>query len=79
MLGQAENAVGLSPWSAVYSAGTSATVPGQPAPPCVVSATPTAVLVHWIAPSDGGSELTEYVLESDDGWVEPQSINCNAC
>ena len=69
MLRQAENAMGPSPWSAVCRSGTSATVPGQPTPPCVVSATPTAVLVQWIAPFDGGAELTEYMLESDDGWV----------
>ncbi|KAK9843498.1 hypothetical protein WJX81_006001 [Elliptochloris bilobata] len=64
---QAENAVGASPWSALCRSGTSATVPGQPTPPSVVSATPTVAVVHWIAPFDGGAELTEYMLESDDG------------
>lgn len=70
--GQAENAVGVSPWSALCHSATSATVPGQPAPPCVVASTPTAAQVQWIAPADGGAELTEYLLECDDGCAAHQ-------
>lgn len=70
--GQAENAVGVSPWSALCHSATSATVPGQPAPPCVVASTPTTAQVQWIAPADGGAELTEYLLECDDGCAAHQ-------
>ena len=51
-----------------------ATVPGQPQPPEQVDAQETSVTVAWSAPAyDGGSAVSEYQLECDDGRGGPFS------
>lgn len=49
----------------VYS--TRATVPGDPPAPTLISAGPTALQLHWQPPPDGGSEITHYILQRDEG------------
>ncbi len=64
----AENAVGTSPVSADVTA-TPATTPGIPTG---LSAIPDnkQVSLSWVAPSDGGSTITDYLVEySDDDGV----------
>ena len=64
---QARNEVGESAWSDLVTYMTKATVPGDPQAPALISAGPTALQLHWPQPSDGGSGITHYVLQWDDG------------
>lgn len=58
-----------APESRVYgttgtvNVGTPATVPSAPAAPTLGTATTTTQPLTWVAPSDGGSEITDYVIQ----------------
>lgn len=61
----------MSPWSAIATFTTYATVPGEMEAPTLVKATQHSLHVSWTAPEDGGSEVMDYQLECDDGDLGP--------
>ncbi|GFR50352.1 hypothetical protein Agub_g12561 [Astrephomene gubernaculifera] len=64
---QAINPVGEGPFSLCSAYTTQATVPTQPQPPTVQSATASTLTLRWTPPADNGSPVTGYSLERDDG------------
>eukprot|EP00955_Chlamydomonas_euryale_P092652 364728-Chlamydomonas_euryale.AAC.10 len=63
----AANGVGPSPRSDHSVFATQATVPSQPDPPSVVSASADSVILRWCAPAGNGSPVTSYRLEVCEG------------
>ena len=55
---QAANEIGESLWSKTGSFATQASVPNQPAPPLLVSATPESVTLRWQPPHDNGEPIS---------------------
>ena len=43
-------------------------MPADPQAPALISAGATALQLHWPTPPNGGSEITHYILQRDDGW-----------
>lgn len=64
---RAFNSIGAGPFSPESIFSTQPSVPAQPDPPAMVAQTATSVTLKWEAPHSGGAEITEYVLEIDDG------------
>ena len=62
----ASNAAGTSPASEASSSVTVTTVPAAPSAP-TASAGVDQDTLSWTAPADGGSAITTYYWESDDG------------
>ena len=62
---QAFNVVGTSLYSLTASATTPAvsTVPSQPAAPTLEVLSHTSIRVTWVAPADGGSDITGYRVQ----------------
>ena len=55
---QAVNEIGESLWSKTGSFATQASVPNQPAPPVLVSATPESVTLRWQPPHGNGEPIS---------------------
>lgn len=64
---RAVNSEGLGPWSPVCNYFTSAGVPSPPSYLALADASADSVTLQWDTPFDGGSEITSYELEMDDG------------
>ena len=59
---KATNSIGDGPYSSSAS-GTSWAVPSAPGSLTVGTVTPTTIPLTWTAPSDGGTAITDYVVE----------------
>jgi hypothetical protein len=64
---RAANGVGESRPSELMSFATQATVPTQPEPPSMLSASSDSVILRWAPPAGNGSPVTSYRLERADG------------
>jgi len=64
---KASNAVGDSPKSSNSGSVTITTVPATPSAPSASSPSAGVDSVSWSAPNNGGSSITGYTWESDDG------------
>jgi hypothetical protein len=62
----AVNDVGEGPQSATVSI-ILGTVPSVPLAPVRAGATPTSINITWVAPSDGGSPITQYSVNINSG------------
>ncbi|MBU6144463.1 MAG: fibronectin type III domain-containing protein, partial [Acidobacteria bacterium] len=60
---RAVNSKGMSKVSPILSIATSPTVPGIPTGLAVKSQTASATVLSWTAPNNGGSRLTDYMIE----------------
>ena len=75
---QAENVEGVSGWSPIgtgTTGGTPAFPPSRPNPPTITSHTDTTRLnVRWVAPADGGANITDYDVQykrtDDTDWTD---------
>lgn len=65
----AVNAIGNSPASGTYTdTATTWDIPGAPTALSLTEVNPGEITASWIAPvSDGGTEVTDYVIEIDSG------------
>lgn len=64
---RASNYEGTGPWGPPCAYFTSAGVPAAPAYLAPADVAEDSVTLQWEAPFDGGSEITSYELEMDDG------------
>lgn len=64
---QAKNVIGLSDWSPLAMVATQATTPSQPEAPQTLDTQDDSVTMGWRQPRDGGTPITDYQLECDDG------------
>jgi hypothetical protein len=58
----AVNEIGDGALSLSSSKIVAALVPSQPATPTLVSQSPTAISISWVAPNNGGSSITAYLV-----------------
>ena len=44
-----------------------ASVPAQPDAPTKTSASLSSISIEWVAPDDGGSDITHFILQMNEG------------